>query len=86
MSIPNSPPQKTVAFTVESTVRQIEKPSKPKIRKRPNMTKQIFERFDGHELTDNMLDEAAQLFTENYGIWGEHPTSHGPIPKPGKSS
>ena len=49
------------------------------------MAKQVFERFDGRELTDNMLEEAAQLFNENYGIWGEDPTNTRPTLKPGKS-
>lgn len=48
------------------------------------MAKQLFERFNGTELTDYMLEEAAQLFNENYGIWGEDPTNPGPAPKPGK--
>lgn len=48
------------------------------------MTKQIFERFDAHELTDGMLDEAAQLFNENYGVWGEHPTNSKSHPRLGK--
>lgn len=24
------------------------------------------------QVTDEMLDEAAKLFSENYGVWGEH--------------
>ncbi len=47
------------------------------------MAKQIFERFDGRELTDNMLEEAAKLFNENYGIWGENATNPMFTPKPG---
>ena len=47
------------------------------------MAKQVFERFDGTELTDHMLEEAAQLFNENYGIWGEDPTNSMPVPKLG---
>ena len=47
------------------------------------MAKQIFERFDGYELTDNMLEEAAKLFNENYGIWGEDATNPMFTPKPG---
>lgn len=78
MSSPE-PPRKAVAFNVESTVRYIEKSH------RPNMAKQLFETFDGHELTDTMLKEAAKLFNENYGIWGEDPTNPRPIPKPGMS-
>lgn len=48
------------------------------------MAKQLFERFNGTELTDHVMEEAAQLFNENYGIWGEDPTNPGPAPKPGK--
>lgn len=48
------------------------------------MAKQLFERFQGTEVTDSMLEEAAQLFNENYGIWGEDPTNPRPAPKPGK--
>lgn len=71
--------RKAVAFSVDSTVRYIEKSH------RPNMAKQVFEKFDGRELTDSMLEEAARLFSENYGIWGADPTTSRPTPKPGKS-
>ncbi|WEW59404.1 hypothetical protein PRK78_004876 [Emydomyces testavorans] len=40
------------------------------------MAKQVYEIFTGDEVTDAMLDEAAKLFGENYGIWGEQ--SHSP--------
>lgn len=75
--------RKSVAFNVESTVRYIESTGRTP-RKSPNMAKQVFEIFKGTELTDNMLEEAAQLFNENYGIWGEDPTNSRPAPKPGK--
>lgn len=39
------------------------------------MAKQLFEIFDGCELTDDVLEEAAQLFDDNYGIWGEDTTN-----------
>jgi hypothetical protein len=81
MSSSEKTPRKAVAFSIESTVRCIEN---RKTGKGPNMAKQLFERFDGHELTDDMLDEAAQLFNENYGIWGEDPTNPESSPKPGK--
>lgn len=48
------------------------------------MNKQLFERFDGHQVTDHMLKEASVLFSENYGIWGTDPTGSGPVPKPGE--
>ncbi|KAG9240413.1 hypothetical protein BJ878DRAFT_430347 [Calycina marina] len=37
------------------------------------MEKQVFEKYDGGQVTDSMLQEAAVLFSENYGVWGEHP-------------
>ena len=83
MSTPETPP-KAVAFSVESSVRYIEKSRSLKTRKSLNMAKQVFETFDGRELTDDMLEEAAELFNENYGIWGEDPTNPGPTPKPGR--
>jgi hypothetical protein len=84
MSSTDLPPRKAVAFSIDSTVRYIEKFSRRATGKSPNMAKQLFERFDGRELTDDMLDEAAQLFNENYGIWGEDPTNPESSPKPGK--
>ena len=66
-------PQEVVVS--DTRTRQIEPPlgQKPK----SSMAKQVFERFDGHELTDDMLCEAVHLFNENYGIWGD-------VPKPGR--
>jgi GNAT superfamily N-acetyltransferase len=31
-----------------------------------------YERFTDHEVTDEMLDEAAQLFSQNYGVWSKY--------------
>ena len=73
------PPEKAVAFSIGATVRYIEKAHTP------NMTRQVFEKFDGCELTDTMLKKAARLFNGNYGVWGRHPTNSGSIPKSGKS-
>ncbi|KAM0797692.1 hypothetical protein BDR22DRAFT_882065 [Usnea florida] len=35
------------------------------------MDKMLFERFDGSKVTESMLQEASQLFSEHYGVWGE---------------
>jgi hypothetical protein len=35
------------------------------------MTTQVYKTVPGHEVTDTMLEEAAKLFSENYGIWGK---------------
>ncbi|KAF1956378.1 hypothetical protein CC80DRAFT_492613 [Byssothecium circinans] len=47
------------------------------------MSKQLFEKFDGGELTDDMLVEASRLFNENYGIWGKDAAKSGAFAKPG---
>ena len=30
-----------------------------------------FEKFDRTQVTDEMLSEASQLFSESYGVWGK---------------
>ncbi len=47
------------------------------------MARQTFERFDGDEITDDMLAEASKLFNDNYGIWAETAPNPMPTPKPG---
>ncbi len=34
------------------------------------MKRQLYEKYDGGEVTETMLQEAAALFSENYGVWG----------------
>ncbi|KAK8066834.1 Acyl-CoA N-acyltransferase [Apiospora hydei] len=34
------------------------------------MASQLYETFSGHEITDYMLSDAAELFSNNYGVWG----------------
>ena len=36
------------------------------------MEKQVFEKCDGSRVTESMLQEASRLFSEHYGVWGEH--------------
>ncbi len=40
------------------------------------MDKKIYERFNGDQVTDEMLEEASKLFSENYGVWSEHAAEH----------
>lgn len=76
--LPSSPPRRlSVKFnlepsvdTVESSWRNIPRNSSVK------MHKQVYETFTREEVTDAMLDEAAELFSEHYGTWGDH--SHNP--------
>ena len=49
------------------------------------MEKQVFEKCDGSQVTESMLQEASQLFSEHYGVWGEHAAQVvGKFAKPGK--
>ena len=51
------------------------------------MDKKLYEGFSGEEVTDEMLEEASELFSENYGVWGEHAAlSMGKFAKAGKSA
>lgn len=36
------------------------------------MEKKLYEGFNSDDVTDDMLEEASKLFSENYGVWGEH--------------
>ncbi|KAK9489042.1 hypothetical protein V1508DRAFT_436136 [Lipomyces doorenjongii] len=47
------------------------------------MAKQLYEKFDAGQVTDDMLAEASLLFNENYGIWGKDAAILGPFAKPG---
>jgi hypothetical protein len=40
---------------------------------------QLFQAFHSHEVSNDMLADAARLFSEHYGVWGE-----GGFGKPGK--
>jgi hypothetical protein len=51
------------------------------------MEKKLYEGFNGDEVTDEMLEEASKLFSENYGVWSEHAAqSMGKFAKAGKST
>ena len=36
------------------------------------METRLFEKYSGSQVTESMLEEASQLFSEHYGVWGEH--------------
>ena len=51
------------------------------------MQKQVFEKYDGSQLTGRMLQKAAQLFSDHYGVWAEHAAQVvGELAKAGKSA
>src|SRR6266566_1413083 len=65
---------------------QFERNEKP--RRHPKlcseMTTETFRKFQAEDVTDPMLVDAAQLFSEHYGIWGTTPPGHqGSHGKPG---
>jgi len=64
-------PRKSVAFSARPDIPSIE-PRRRTRSRRSNMEKQVFEKYDGSRVTENMLQEASQLFSEHYGVWGEH--------------
>ena len=35
------------------------------------MEKKLFEKYERDQITDDILREASQLFSKNYGIWGK---------------
>ena len=75
--LPSTPPRRlSVRFNLEPTVDTIESSWTIPRRTATKMHKQVYETFPREEVTDAMLDEAADLFSEHYGIWGEH--SHSP--------
>ncbi|KAJ8098965.1 hypothetical protein POJ06DRAFT_270041 [Lipomyces tetrasporus] len=47
------------------------------------MAKQLYEKFEGGQVTDDMLAEASVLFNENYGIWVNEAAKLGAFAKPG---
>lgn len=65
-----------VAFRLEPDVRYIAKSPLEANRRPPKsglkMAKRIYEKYDGSQATDSMLQEASQLFSENYGVWGKN--------------
>ena len=35
------------------------------------MKERIFQIYDGDEVTESMLQQASQLFNDNYGVWND---------------
>lgn len=46
------------------------------------MEQTLYTKYHAGQVTESMLEEAAVLFSQNYGVWGEQPTAK--FPKPGK--
>ena len=67
-----SPNKQSARVTFHPTVQFEPKPKRPR-KHRPKMTTETFSEFQSEDITDAMLAEAAQLFSEHYGIWGTPP-------------
>lgn len=49
------------------------------------METKLFQRYERDHITDDILQEAAQLFSNNYGVWGKEATKFlGPFAKQGE--
>ncbi len=81
--------REAVAFRSQHDVPYIEAPPLEPNRRPPKgrlrMAKRVYEIYDGSHVTDSMLQEASQLFSENYGVWGKKAASGvGAFAKEGK--
>lgn len=69
------PHQDTVRFCTKPDIQYITipppEPNRRPPRSRLRMAKRLYEKYDGSQVTDHMLEEASQLFSENYGVWGK---------------
>ena len=70
--MPASETARTVVSTNKPAVQVIEQAASIQPPRTTTMAKQVFERFDACEVTDDMISEAARLFNEYYGTWGKN--------------
>ena len=68
---PSTASAKSVAFSAQPHILYIE-PRRRTQSRRLNMEKQLFEKYNRSQVTESMLQEASQLFSNHYGVWGEH--------------
>lgn len=73
-----------VQFSEHPSVQSIERfshqPNGRPRRSRLIMEKQLFEKYNEGDVTETILEEAATLFSDNYGVWGE---KAGPVAEAG---
>lgn len=73
----------SVSPSMEVTDFSIHLPTRPS-RSRHVMAKKIFQKFDGSQVTESMLQEASKLFNNHYGVWGKGAEMMGAFAKEGK--
>jgi hypothetical protein len=77
---------KAVAFSQQHQIHPISPRRHPR-KSTLNMDQKLYEKFHGAHVTNEMLQEAAELFSENYGVWGELAAAKmGKFAKAGKHS
>ncbi|PGH30953.1 hypothetical protein GX50_06263 [[Emmonsia] crescens] len=76
-STSSSPALPIVKFLLPATVTPIDRPRNTCKYSNVKIGKQLYEIFSGDVVTEAMLSEAAKLFSENYGTWGEHSQNPG---------
>lgn len=69
--------RRLVKFASSPSVAFVESTSNRSITKPKVMAPQIFETFSRDEVTNDMVAQAAKLFSENYGVWGEQSAQPG---------
>lgn len=48
------------------------------------MNEKIYQKYDGSQVTETMLQEASELFNNNYGVWGKGAAVMGAFANEGK--
>lgn len=66
-----------VRFAKQPSVRNVESIWTASASGSLSMADQRFQTFASNEVSDEMMREAATLFSENYGIWGERSEKSG---------
>jgi GNAT superfamily N-acetyltransferase len=64
----------TVAFSGKNEIQYFKSSSQRRTRRWKNhlkMEETTFKKYKAEDVTDSMIQEAAKLFSENYGIWGK---------------
>ncbi|KAK4136080.1 hypothetical protein BT67DRAFT_440229 [Trichocladium antarcticum] len=68
-----SPSKQSARVTFHPGTVQFEPKPKRSRKQYAKMTTEIFSEFQSEDITDAMLAEAAQLFSEHYGVWATPP-------------
>lgn len=76
---PASLPQRTVQFATQATIHEFA--TYPPVRDTVTMAQQLYETFPKEDVSDQMITDAAKLFSEHYGTWGKRSHRPGEFPR-----